>query len=485
MTIARDKHLCVRMLLLLLPLPLPFPHPHPHPYPYPLPLLPLQYHPLSHPLSHHSQEIDSSRITTTTVVSSSSTGFTLILNIFINVFIIIVITIFIIVLFRIIFFIIRLFIAATRDLFRRGRRRTHYSFIYRSKKTWKRTQNHHHHHHHYHHRRPSPTLYYQLLNENTYHPYKATAGSAGYDLAVPKAITIPKGSVEKICLDIKVKLPKRCYGRLALRSSSAMQGIDIRGGVIDNDYTGPIYAVLRNENLKKGFRVEKGARLYNSFRRDINPAKLKGVLYSLYTVLKVFVFGFGLSTLTVEVFKHTLGNLRPHFIDVCIGGGGSVDPMTTTIIECSTTSSNNDDKYIIASDSICDYNKENYDLIKNARLSFMSAHASISSFSCFFLIFYLQFRVKIKREHVFVKPVLQFVFFILTVLVSLSRIVDHHHHWYDVLAGFVNGILFAAFCCFAILKYGRHYSLRENEKSEEIENTHEQRYVEYEEDTIV
>ncbi|RXG57108.1 Deoxyuridine 5'-triphosphate nucleotidohydrolase [Armadillidium vulgare] len=88
-------------------------------------------------------------------------------------------------------------------------------------------------------------------------PSSTTAGSAGYDLAVPKAITIPKGSVEKICLDIKVKLPKRCYGRLALRSSSAMQGIDIRGGVIDNDYTGPIYAVLRNENLKKDFRVEK------------------------------------------------------------------------------------------------------------------------------------------------------------------------------------------------------------------------------------
>ncbi|KAL7635263.1 UNVERIFIED_CONTAM: hypothetical protein RMT77_014250 [Armadillidium vulgare] len=217
--------------------------------------------------------------------------------------------------------------------------------------------------------------------------------------------------------------------------------------------------------------------------------KFSEYFYSLYTVLKVFVFGFALSTLTVEVFKHTLGNLRPHFIDVCYGGGGGgggfSDPTTTTITECSTTSSNNDDKYIIASDSICDYNKEDYDLIKNARLSFMSAHASISSFSCFFLIFYLQFRVKIKREHVFIKPVLQFVFFILTVLVSLSRIVDHHHHWYDVLAGFVNGILFAAFCCFAILKYGRHYSLRENEKSEEIENTHEQRYVEYEEDTIV
>ncbi|KAL7631824.1 UNVERIFIED_CONTAM: hypothetical protein RMT77_017874 [Armadillidium vulgare] len=204
--------------------------------------------------------------------------------------------------------------------------------------------------------------------------------------------------------------------------------------------------------------------------------KFSEYFYSLYTVLKVFVFGFGLSTLTVEVFKYTLGNLRPHFLDVCCGG----DP--TTIIECSTTS-NNDDKYIIASDSICDYNKD-YDLIKNARLSFMSAHASISSFSCFFLIFYLQFRVKIKREHVFIKPVLQFVFFVLTVLVSLSRIVDHHHHWYDVLAGFVNGILFAAFCCFAILKYGRHYSLRENEKSEEIENTHK-RYVEYENDTII
>ncbi|RXG55655.1 Deoxyuridine 5'-triphosphate nucleotidohydrolase, partial [Armadillidium vulgare] len=123
----------------------------------------------------------------------------------------------------------------------------------------------------------APTLYYQLLNENTYHPYKATAGSAGYDLAVPKAITIPKGSVEKICLDIKVKLPKRCYGRLALRSSSAMQGIDIRGGVIDNDYTGPIYAVLRNENLKKDFRVEKGARLVQLIPERYQPCEIERV----------------------------------------------------------------------------------------------------------------------------------------------------------------------------------------------------------------
>ncbi|RXG58143.1 Deoxyuridine 5'-triphosphate nucleotidohydrolase [Armadillidium vulgare] len=122
-----------------------------------------------------------------------------------------------------------------------------------------------------------PTLYYQLLNENTYHPYKATAGSAGYDLAVPKAITIPKGCVEKICLDIKVKLPKRCYGRLALRSSSAMQGIDIRGGVIDNDYTGPIYAVLRNENFKKDFRVEKGARLVQLIPERYQPCEIERV----------------------------------------------------------------------------------------------------------------------------------------------------------------------------------------------------------------
>lgn len=124
---------------------------------------------------------------------------------------------------------------------------------------------------------PTPTLYYQLLNDNTYHPYKATAGSAGYDLFVPKAITIPKGSVEKICLEIKVKLPKGCYGRLALRSSSAMKGIDIRGGVIDNDYTGPIYAVLRNENLKKDIRVDKGARLVQLIPERYQPCEIKRV----------------------------------------------------------------------------------------------------------------------------------------------------------------------------------------------------------------
>nr|BDV50074.1 MAG: hypothetical protein [Porcellio scaber clopovirus] len=172
--------------------------------------------------------------------------------------------------------------------------------------------------------------------------------------------------------------------------------------------------------------------------------KLSRCIYSLYTTLKVFSFGFGISTLTVEIFKISLGNLRPHFMDVC-------DPKN----ECLNSSSDNN--YIISSDSICNP-KIDYDLIKKARLSFMSAHASISAFSCFFLIFYLQFRIRIKKEHILIKPLVQYLCFILAVLVSLSRIVDHHHHWYDVLAGFLNGIIFAAFCCFAILKYGRSHS---------------------------
>lgn len=174
-------------------------------------------------------------------------------------------------------------------------------------------------------------------------------------------------------------------------------------------------------------------------------------LHVLEKILTVFAFGFGLSVLTVDIFN-ILGTLRPHFMSVC-------NPLGECLTNMTKIPNSN---YVIGDNDICSCS--NKDLISNARLSFMSGHASVSAFSSFFLIFYVQYRVKIEKKVLLIKPFLQYIFFILAALVSVSRVADHHHHWADVIAGFLNGTLFAAFCSFPILKY-HHNRVFEDEKA--------------------
>ncbi|KAL7648813.1 UNVERIFIED_CONTAM: hypothetical protein RMT77_000720 [Armadillidium vulgare] len=157
--------------------------------------------------------------------------------------------------------------------------------------------------------------------------------------------------------------------------------------------------------------------------------------WSFYRFLRAFLFGFAISLLVVQIFKFTLGALRPHFLDVC-------NPE----VDCN----GGNDSYIPG--DVCNPESDEDDaFVRDARLSFMSAHASVSAFCMFFLIFYLQYRLLIQR-YTLVRPFLQYICLVLTILVSLSRISDHHHHWSDVLAGFLNGLIFAILCAFVLLK---------------------------------
>jgi len=61
--------------------------------------------------------------------------------------------------------------------------------------------------------------------------------------------------------NIKVSLPRGCYGRIAPRSGLALHhGIDVGGGVIDPDYEGTIGVILFNHS-DRDFVVNKGDRI--------------------------------------------------------------------------------------------------------------------------------------------------------------------------------------------------------------------------------
>ena len=99
------------------------------------------------------------------------------------------------------------------------------------------------------------------ITENATTPKKGTKYSAGYDLHSAYDYSLLAKSRKLVLTDLKMQMPRKCYGRIAPRSGLALKhGIDVLAGVIDQDYRGNIGVVLINFgnetfNIKKGDRV--------------------------------------------------------------------------------------------------------------------------------------------------------------------------------------------------------------------------------------
>ena len=78
-------------------------------------------------------------------------------------------------------------------------------------------------------------------------PTKGTIDAAGYDLYSLHPQTIPPHKIGMVDTGIATKFPPNTYGRIAGRSGLAINNqIDVKGGVIDPDYTGNIKVILHN-----------------------------------------------------------------------------------------------------------------------------------------------------------------------------------------------------------------------------------------------
>ncbi|KAG9301496.1 hypothetical protein G9A89_008348 [Geosiphon pyriformis] len=97
-------------------------------------------------------------------------------------------------------------------------------------------------------------------------PEKAHEIDAGYDLKYPGKNTLvlqPK-SLTKINLKIALEIPSETMVQIASRSSLASKGINVKGGVIDAEYTGDITIMLQNKT-DKSFKIEHAEKLLKQF----------------------------------------------------------------------------------------------------------------------------------------------------------------------------------------------------------------------------
>ncbi|KAI8317946.1 dUTPase-like protein, partial [Martensiomyces pterosporus] len=77
-------------------------------------------------------------------------------------------------------------------------------------------------------------------------PTKTHRNDSAFDLHLAEPLTIRPGETRTVGLGIRMVIPDGMWILLKERSSAAKMGISLRGGVIDQDYTGEIKAVLHN-----------------------------------------------------------------------------------------------------------------------------------------------------------------------------------------------------------------------------------------------
>ncbi|XP_013407286.1 phospholipid phosphatase 1 isoform X2 [Lingula anatina] len=174
----------------------------------------------------------------------------------------------------------------------------------------------------------------------------------------------------------------------------------------------PIISMLLGEALI--YCRGSGHKSHQMCSREVHP-----FVWSCYKVIGVFLFGALVCQLLTDCCKYSIGRLRPHFISVC--------KPEFSALNCSTA----DDlmRYIV--DYTCMGDAK---LVHEARLSFLSGHASYSMYCMMYLAIYIQARMQWNRSRL-LKPFLQLVVITMALLTGLSRISDYKHHWSDVLAG--------------------------------------------------
>ncbi|KAJ3288851.1 hypothetical protein HK104_007912 [Borealophlyctis nickersoniae] len=133
------------------------------------------------------------------------------------------------------------------------------------------------------------------------------------------------------------------------------------------------------------------------------------------------------------VNKWLIGGFRPHFLDVCQPDMSKVAAMGQGF------------KGLYVDRSVCT-NPDTH-RINDAMESFPSGHSNAAWASLLFLFFYLNAKVKLfsNRSPSFWKLILVILPLLFATLISLSRLLDHTHHWYDILSGAIIGALMAVF----------------------------------------
>ena len=214
------------------------------------------------------------------------------------------------------------------------------------------------------------------------------------------------------------------------------------------------------EPLQRGFFCNDNTLKYPYIENETIPAY---VCFTLWIVLSLFIIlttqiisksfsiivvkdiisGALCCILLTDIVKYAVGKMRPHFLTLC-------DPDYNNICF-------NEDAYYIDDDgeelldefyqkyvnetNVCSTDKS--ELLREARLSFLSGHASYSFYFATFLIHFINNHIKYLKWGRQITSIIKLLLIMLATWISLTRINDFYHHPSDVFCGAFTGVAVA------------------------------------------
>ncbi|KAH8419580.1 hypothetical protein KR222_007101, partial [Zaprionus bogoriensis] len=166
--------------------------------------------------------------------------------------------------------------------------------------------------------------------------------------------------------------------------------------------------------------------------RNCRHFRMRQYLRHLWRSEATFSFGFIATYLTTELAKHVVGRLRPHFFSAC-------QPRLHDGSSCADAQN----AEIYVQYFYCSNRNLSSQQIRELHVSFPSAHSSLSFYSMCLLAFYVHNVWQGRGSVRVMRHILQFLLLMAAWYVSLSRVADYWHHWSDVLAGAVLGVVYA------------------------------------------
>ena len=121
-----------------------------------------------------------------------------------------------------------------------------------------------------------PNLHAKLLSDEAKLPTRSTKDSVGYDIYSTSDILIQPGEHEMIATDIAIAPDTNTYAQLCTRSSMAIKGRSVLGGVIDPDYRGNVKVILQN-NSNEPYAISKHDRIAQMVFKMITRPNVKQV----------------------------------------------------------------------------------------------------------------------------------------------------------------------------------------------------------------
>ncbi|XP_023228757.1 phospholipid phosphatase-related protein type 5-like [Centruroides sculpturatus] len=134
-----------------------------------------------------------------------------------------------------------------------------------------------------------------------------------------------------------------------------------------------------------------------------------------------YMFGLLFTSILTDALKLSTGRHRPYFIEEC-GVNNTVCQSTKYM-------------YISPFQVVC---KTPEDKLREARMSFPSAYASLSAYAAVFIMIYIH-NIMSTRSSRLLRPSLILIISGLALVCGCSRIGLHRNHWSDVVVGFLLG----------------------------------------------